>query len=160
MNRTVQIILGIIILVVVAGGSFYGGMVYGKSQVPAFPNAAFRGQGGAADFALGGPAAGGQGGAARQGGQGGGFVVGQIEELGAGVLTITDTSGKQTRVAVSDTTLIEKNASVTLADLQKGETVVVSCSAGADGTITASSVQVSPAGRFIGNGRPGTGGTQ
>ncbi len=162
MNRTVQIILGILVVVVVAGGSFYGGMVYGKSQVPTFPNAALRGQGGAGGFVPGGQATGGQaqgGAAARQGAQGGGFVIGQIEELGNGVLTITDTSGKQTRVTVTDTTLIEKNASVTLADLKKGETVMVSGATGTDGTITARSVQVSPAGRFVG-GQPGAGGTQ
>ncbi len=160
MNRAVQIILGIVVIVVVAGGSFYGGMVYGKSQVPTFPNAALRGQGGAGAFVPGGQGTGGQSGATGRQGAQGGFVIGQIEELGNGVLTITDANGKQTRVAVTDTTLIEKNASVTLADLTKGETVMVSGTTGTDGTITARSVQVSPAGRFVGGGQPGAGGTQ
>ena len=160
MNRTVQIILGILVVVVVAGGSFYGGMVYGKSQVPTF--AALRGQGGAGGSVPGGQGTGQGGAAARQGAQGaqgGGFVFGQIEELGNGSLVITDTTGKQTRVTVTDTTLIEKNASVTLADLTKGETVMVSGTTGTDGTITARSVQVSPAGRF-GGSQPGAGATQ
>ncbi|MCX6031661.1 MAG: DUF5666 domain-containing protein [Chloroflexi bacterium] len=162
MNQAVKIVIGVVVVLAVAGGSFYGGMVYGKSQVPTFPNAALRGQGGAGGFVPGGQAAAGQaqaGATGRQGAQGG-FVIGQIEELGNGVLTITDTNGKQTRVTVTDTTLIEKNASVTLADLTKGETVMVSGATGTDGTITARSVQVSPAGRFVGGGQPGAGGTQ
>ena len=55
---------------------------------------------------------------------------------------------------VTDTTLIEKQAAVKLTDLAIGETVIVSGSQGADGTITARSVQSAPAGRF-GAGGPG-----
>ena len=32
MNRTVRIILGIVVLLAVAGGSFFGGTLYGKNQ--------------------------------------------------------------------------------------------------------------------------------
>ena len=49
---------------------------------------------------------------------------------------------------VTDTTLIEKNASVTVAELTTGETIIVSGTPGSDGSITARSVQVAPAGRF------------
>jgi hypothetical protein len=82
------------------------------------------------------------------------MLFGQIEEIGDGVLVVIDNDGKPTQVHVTDTTLIEKNASVPLADLMAGETVIVSGSQGDDGTITARSVQVAPAGRF-GFGRPG-----
>ena len=89
---------------------------------------------------------------ARAGGQGG--IFGQIDSIGDGVLVIKDNNGQQTQVKVTDTTLIEKQAAVKLTDLKTGETVIVSGSKGADGVITARSVQVAPAGRF-GAGGPG-----
>ncbi len=149
MNRVTQIILGVVILIIVAGGSFYGGMVYGASQAQSSRSSGAR-------FA-GGPYGNGQGGGQGQGqgqrgfGQGGG-VFGQISEIGEGYMLVTANNGKQTKVQVTDTTLIEKNASVKLTDLAKGETVMVSGSQGADGTVTARSVQVAPAGRFGGPG--------
>jgi hypothetical protein len=147
MKRTVWTILGIIVLLLVAGGSFFGGTVYGKNQAQVA--LAARRQGG-----FGGGQANGQGqpGAnARAGGQGGMF--GQIDSLGDSVLVIKDNNGLQTQVKVTDTTLIQKQATVKLADLKAGETVIVSGNKGADGVITARSVQVAPAGRF-GGGRP------
>jgi NADPH-dependent curcumin reductase CurA len=72
--------------------------------------------------------------------------MGQIDQVAAGSLVLTDNNGKQTKVLVTNTTLIQKQASVALSDLKQGETVVVSGSAGTDGSITARSVQVSPAG--------------
>ncbi len=148
MNRIVQIVLGLVILIIVAGGSFYGGMLYGQSQ-------------GQTSRTSGARFANGQGGYPGQGngqgqrgfGQGGG-VFGQISEIGTGYMVVTDNNGKQTKVQVTDTTLIEKNASVKLTDLAQGETVMVSGSQASDGTVTARSVQVAPAGRF---GGPGNG---
>jgi hypothetical protein len=152
MNRTVRIIFGIVVLLLVAGASFYGGMVYGKNQeqaaLAARRQGAFGGAGGNGQFT----GQGQPGANARAGGQGG--IFGQIENIADGVLVIKDNNGKQTQVKVTDTTLIEKQASVKLTDLATGETVIVSGSQGADGTITARSVQVAPAGRF-GAGRPG-----
>ena len=46
MNNTSKIISGVIILAVVAGGSFYWGMSYGKGQAAASANAT------RADFAI------------------------------------------------------------------------------------------------------------
>lgn len=152
MNQTVKIILGIVILLAVAGGSFFGGTLYGKNQAQtaftarrsgAFPGAGLNGQ-------L--PGQNQQGGTGRMAGQGG--IFGQIKEIGDGVMVITDTNGKETQVKVTDTTLIEKQASVKLTDLAAGETVIVSGSTATDGSITARSVQVAPAGRF-GAGGPG-----
>ncbi len=154
MNRTLQIILGVVLLVAVAGGSFYGGTLYGRSQ--AQTNFLARRTGGApgAGALFGDPN---QAGNARRGNGQAGFLFGQIEEIRDGVLIVTDSNGKQTQVQVTDTTLIEKNASVKVTDLQKGETVVVSGSPGSDGSITARSVQVAPAGRFGPGGAAPTG---
>jgi hypothetical protein len=148
MNKTVKIIVAVLVVVAVAGVSFYGGTVYARSQIQS--------QFAARAGAFGGPGADGQGFAARN--RQGGVTFGTIEQIGDGTLTIKDQSGKETQVKVSDTTLIEKNASVKLSDLTQGETVVVSGSAGTDGTITARSVQVAPAGRF-GAGAPPANGT-
>ena len=144
MKRTVWIILGIVVLLLVAGGSFFGGTVYGKNQAQTALAARRPGGFGGAN---GQPGANG-----RTGGQGG--IFGQIDSIGDGVLVIKDNNGQQTQVKVTDTTLIEKQAAVKLTDLATGETVIVSGSKGADGVITARSVQVAPAGRF-GAGGPG-----
>ena len=112
MKRTVWIILGIVVLLLVAGGSFFGGTVYGKNQAQtAF---AARRQGGFP--AANGAGQGEPGANARAGGQGG--IFGQIDSIGDGVLVIKDNNGQQTQVKVTDTTLIEKQAAVKLTDLE------------------------------------------
>lgn len=148
MNRTIKIILGIIVLLAVAGGSFFGGTVYGKNQAQttfaaARPRGAFTGE----------MPEGLQPGAGQRSAQGG-MLLGQIQQIGNGVMVVTNADGKETQVTVTDTTLIEKQASVTLADLEVGETVIVSGSQAADGNITARSVQVGAAGRFGWGGAP------
>ena len=156
MNRTLRVALGIIVLLGLVAGSFYGGTLYGKQQAEASLPQQFRqrldmGQGvptgaDAQERGLGG-----------FGGQGEGLI-GQIEEIDGDTLIITNVSGQQTRVQITDTTLIEKYASVTVAELEPGEQVTVSGSENEDGSITARSVQVAPAGRFV-PGRPADSGS-
>lgn len=164
MKPAVRIILSVVVLIVVAGGSFLGGTLFGRNQAQVSAasrrgtffqgTAGQNGQGGLQVFRSGTPGAQGEG---TQRGQGfGGGTFGTIEKIGDGEMVVTDQSGKQTTVKVSDTTLIEKQASVTLKDLAQGETVIVSGSTGQDGVVTARSVQVVPAGRF---GPPGAAGT-
>ncbi|MBC8448782.1 MAG: hypothetical protein H8D78_13625 [Chloroflexi bacterium] len=169
MNRTLRVGLGVVVVLILVAGSFYGGTLYGKQQAEASVPEAFRDR--LAQFAQGDQAGAdaqqlqpGQGGVGRFGGQGaqgaqGGGLVGLIEEISGDTLIITDFSDQQTRVQVTETTLIEKYASVTAAELEPGEQVVVSGSENEDGTITARSIQVAPAGRFAPGGA-GTGGSQ
>jgi Domain of unknown function (DUF5666) len=158
MNRTLTIVLAVVVLLAVAGGSFYGGSLYGRSQAQATLSAARQGGFGGAGNS--GANAQGTPGARRAGVQGGGFVTGQIDQVADGSLTLTDNNGKQTKVLVTNTTLIQKQASVALTDIKQGETVVVSGNTGTDGSITARSVQVSPAGSLPGfGGGPGGGRT-
>jgi hypothetical protein len=147
MNRVVRILLGVVILVVAVGASFYGGMVYGEGRAQSARTGGGRFNGGT-------PGAFNNG----QGGQGqrGGGVFGQISQIGDGYLVVTGNNGNQTKIVVTDTTLIEKNASVKLTDLATGDSVIVSGSQGSDGTFTARSVQVAPAGRFGAAGARGT----
>lgn len=155
MNKALFSVLAVILVLAIAGASFYGGMVYGKSQAQTSVVTTF--QGGAAPgaqvqggvpFANITPGANGFVRGQRNGQTGGGFVAGTIKQVADGSLILTDSDGKETQVKVTDTTLIEKNQSVKLSDLAEGETVLVSGSTAADGTVTARSVQVSPQGRF------------
>jgi hypothetical protein len=152
MNRVVMIGLVVLAAVVIAAGSFYGGMVYGKGQAEAtFPalddGAGFGGRRGQ-QVSPGAEADSGQF-ADRQGN----MLFGEIQSIGTGELTVTDANGEQITVYVADTTLIQKQAEVTLADLEQGETVVISGNRDDDGNITARSLQVSPGGGFF--GQPG-----
>lgn len=144
MNRILKIVLAVVGAVVLGVACFYGGMVYGQSQ-----SASARTQAGRFGNGQGGYVFQGRGGNGQGNAQGGGGF-GQITEIGDGYMVIADNNGNQTRVTVTDTTLIEKNASVELTDLSTGETVMVSGSTASDGSITARNVQVAPAGRFGG----------
>lgn len=157
MNRTVLMAAGLVTLALVAGVSFYSGMLYGQSQVQAAAQTGTRFAGNQNAAPPGGfnPGSGGQTRGQGTGAPGGG-IFGQISEVSNGVMVVTDQNGRQTRVKVTDTTLIEKNASVKLSDLTVGESVLVSGTTETDGTMTARSVQVAPAGRFGGpNGGAG-----
>jgi hypothetical protein len=159
MNKTLKVILGVVVVVVIAAGSFYGGMVFGKQQASAsaasvpmnFPEG-FQPPAGAALPGDGtGPF-----GARGQGGAPGGFaaqpgmIFGEIQSIDGDTLLIVDANGAEKRVQVTNTTLIEKNASVEVTDLVAGETVIVSGSENDDGSVTARSVQVAQAGRIVG----------
>ena len=155
MNRTVTIVLGIVVVLAVAAGSFYGGMVYGKNQAePAFPVLGEEGQGQVVRGQFGMRPGGEAGGEVRQFlGRPDGMLFGEIQIIGDGELTDTDPNGEQITVYVADTTLIQKQAEVTLADLEEGETVIISGNRDDDGNITARSLQVSSGGGFF--GQPG-----
>ncbi len=149
MNKAVKIILGIVIALAVAGGSFYGGTVYGKSQAQAELQERFA-AGRTGTFPSG--QATGQGNGTRT--NQGSMLVGEIKTVNADSLVITDRDNNEITVKATDTTLIEKNMSVKVTDLAAGETVVISGNKAADGTITARSLQVAPAGRFNAVGGP------
>jgi len=160
MNKTLQIIVGLIVLIAVAAGSFYAGTVYAQQQQTANRAAQLASRQGQnpnqnIDNADGNAARNQQGG--RLGNQGGGGTAGQIQEIDGDTLIVTTRNGNQIKVLVTDTTLIEKYASASTTDLEIGETLVISGSKNEDGSITARSLQVAPAGR-MGGSKQGTGG--
>jgi len=158
MNRTVKIVVTVLGALVLLAGSFYGGTLFGKQQAQAALPEGFRDR--VMRLAPGeeAPEAAGQ----RQFGQAGGGpssasaggLVGQIEEIDGSSLVVTGFDGQKTTVQATETTLIEKYASVTVADLVAGEQVVISGSQNEDGSITARSIQVAPAGRFAAGWAP------
>jgi hypothetical protein len=139
-----QVIGAVIILVVVAGGSFYAG----KSMASAAPA---RGQFGAGFAAGTGGANGtagfaGRGAAGTRGGAAGGFTSGTIISSANGSISIQQQNGSSTEIVLlSPTTMILKQTSGTAADLTTGTSVTVTGTANSDGSMTATSVQIRPA---------------
>jgi len=139
-----NMLIGFIIAVVVVGaGSFYGGMVYGKSK------------GGAQNFALGqrqgfgaGMAGGPTGGVQTKTGNrtgGSGFVNGSIIAEDDKSITVKSADGGSKIVFLSEKTQIMKSVSGSAADLSVGQNVMVNGSTNSDGSITAQAVQLRPA---------------
>lgn len=128
-----KIIGGVVAAVVIAGGSFYGGMAYAQSKAPArgqFANAQLNGQFGDTRGTRTGT---------------GGFTSGEILSKDASSMTIKMQDGSTKIVLVSTSTQVMKTAAGTLTDLSAGTSVVVTGSANSDGSVTAQSVQIRPA---------------
>lgn len=144
--KTTLIVLGMIILLgLVAAGSFWGGMTYQTGRVDraranfeAARGPTNQGQfpGGAPGF----PQAGGPG------GQGQNFfrrngTAGQVKSITGNTMQIS-TAQNVTTVNLSDSTLIEKSVEGILADLKPGTRVLVTGERDADGNIKASQVTI------------------
>ncbi|MDP2736903.1 MAG: hypothetical protein Q8O59_03975 [bacterium] len=133
-----KMLIGFIIAVIVVGaGSFYGGMLYGKSQELQ------------SKFSLGGP-----GGLVNhstnfgRGGNrtaGGGFVNGDIIAKDDKSITVKSTDGGSKIVFLSETTQIMKSVDGSAVDLETGKNVMITGSANSDGSLTAGSIQLRPA---------------
>ena len=149
MLKKILIIGGaLLIAVLLAGGSFYGGMAYQRNQADQIRTQflASRGlNGGDVQFFENGNFQGAPGNnngtTRRQGGFAGGGVAGQVKSIEGNVLTIS-TPQDVTTVNLSDSTRIEKPAEGTLADLQPGVRVVVNGERDAQGNMTASSITI------------------
>jgi len=136
MQKNILVIIAIVVLLVVGGGAFYGGMVYGKSQ-NVMPNFA------AGDFqSLRGN---------RTGNAGGGFTSGDILSKDASSITVQlPNNGGSKIIFYSDTTQINKTASGSADDLATGISITATGTTNADGSITAQTIQIRPAGQKAG----------
>ena len=119
-------IVGVVVLIAV----FYGGVAYGKSQVPA------RGAG----FTF----AGGAGGRTGRTGATGGFTTGQIIAKDATSITVQLMSGGSKIIFVDGNTKISKSVNGTISDLVIGTDVSITGASNTDGSINATSVQIRP----------------
>lgn len=133
-----------LLVVAVGGGAFWAGMSYGKSQARQDVVGLMQERFGARGGQFLGPGQLPEGGQLPQGGQGdttqfGGGISGTIEAVEGETLVINTDDGI-IRVQTTDTTLIEKNMSVGVGDLEVGEMVVVSGPQNEDGSVTARSV--------------------
>lgn len=134
---------GLVVAIVVAGASFWGGMTYAQSQ---------RATTAASRFGAAGATFAGRTGAAFAGGGAGGGTIGTIIQIGSGTFTVqlpTSTSTTVTTgtklVLVDNATQIQALETVPASSLQVGQTVTVAGSSNSDGSITATSVMVRPA---------------
>ncbi|MDD5731853.1 MAG: DUF5666 domain-containing protein [Patescibacteria group bacterium] len=128
----------IITVVLVGGGSFFGGIKYtqAKDLVAKNQQSSVRQQGGVA-------------GAGRRTGtnsQGGGFLNGSILSKDDKSITVKLQNGGSKIVLLSGSTTIGKTTDGTVTDLEVGKTVMVNGAANADGSVTAQSIQIRPAG--------------
>ena len=126
MNK--KLIGSIVVLVVVAGGSFLLGKMSGgttPSRGGQFTAGQFGGTRGAGGARL-----------------GGGMTVGQVLSLDSGSMTLQMADGSTKIVLIGDSTMVEKTVLGTKADLTKGTPISVIGTTNNDGSITASSVQI------------------
>lgn len=147
MNRN---IIWVIVLIIAAGGAFWGGMSYAQSQASAARSSFAAGAGGSFAGRTG----------TRTGAAAGGLVAGQIVSSGNGSISIQmQNSSSSEIVLIGSNTQILKTVSGSASDLTVGANVTVTGTTNSDGSISATSVQIRPAGTAGGfpGGRTGTG---
>ncbi|MDO8584179.1 MAG: hypothetical protein Q7R83_03315 [bacterium] len=152
MKKIVPIV--IVALLIVGGGAFYGGMKYEQGQRNVFVG----GPNGMAAFGQGAGQRANRQGAGGQG-QGAGFTTGDILSMDGTILTLKLRDGGSKIVLYSTSTSIQKMVEGVGSDLVIGKSVSVVGSANTDGSITAQSIQMRPAGTVVPNG-PGMAPTQ
>lgn len=129
------IVPAIVGALVIGGGSFFGGLQYQKSQVKT--NASAQGARGGRLFVAGGPGMAGRNGA--------GFATGQVVSKDATSLTVKLANGGSSVVFYSTSTRIGKMTEGTIADVETGSEVTIQGASNADGSMTATSIQLRPA---------------
>jgi hypothetical protein len=140
-----------VLIILVGGGSFYGGMQFQKTQNGGRSANTMRVMGGAGGtFQAGGRAV-----------QIGGFTNGEILSTDEQGLTLKLMDGGSKVVFLSASTTISTTANGTKDDLKPGTNVMITGTSNQDGSLTASMVQIRPAGapemrtmRFDGAARP------
>ncbi len=134
MNKN-KITAVLIIVIIVAIASFYGGTKYsgGKTAGMASPRGQFARNGFGTTTG-------------RGGGAGGGFVSGSILSKDAASLTIGLQGGGSKIVLLATSTLVTKTTTGSTNDLTAGTEVTAIGSSNSDGSITAESVQIRPVG--------------
>ncbi len=142
MKNTHYAIIAALILLI-GGASFYGGIQYQKTRInPAGDRQNFGRPGG-----LGGP--GGRGMQAGGNRAQGGFTNGEILSTDAQGMTLKLIDGGSKIIFFSASTTIGKMDTGTKDDLKQGSNVMITGTPNQDGSITANSVQIRPAGNPI-----------
>lgn len=133
-----KILAGFIVaLILVGGGSFYGGIKYQEAKTPTTPVGRMMGPNGF----------GGANGQGRRGGPNGtGIVAGDVINKDASSLTINTPNTGSKVVLIASSTRVSKMQDGTLADVNAGTEVVVNGTANSDGSVTAQTIQIRPAG--------------
>lgn len=118
MKKAILIIGAVVLAVVLAGGSFYGGMAFQRSQTQ---GRFLRGQNGAAGRGF------------------GGGISGQVSSLNGNTMTLNTANNTFTVDLGSSTTVLKANSD-TPSDLSQGEQVIVTGQRDSSGNFVASEV--------------------
>ncbi|MFA5889043.1 MAG: hypothetical protein WCW47_02035 [Candidatus Paceibacterota bacterium] len=127
----------VVVVLILIGASFYGGVVYGKRTLPTrgqFTNSQFTGN------------VSGARGTGMRGNINGGFTAGEIISKDATSITIKMQDGSTKIVLVATSTQVMKSSAGSLGDLTTGTNVTITGTANSDGSLTAQNVQIRPAG--------------
>lgn len=128
LSKNIKIGIMVVVAIVVIAGSFYGGMVYKGSQTPA--RRTF-----------------GPGTAGTRFATGGSVSIGSIVSIDGTSITLKMQNGSSRVILYSPTTEVGKFVTGKTSDLQAGENIMVSGQTNSDGSITAQSIQIRPAGQ-------------
>jgi hypothetical protein len=141
--------IGALVLVLVAVCGIWGGAVLQKhhDKSAGSTSAAASGFAGAAAARRGAAGAGGAGGFGGLGAAGaaGGRTLGTVSDVEGSTVFLTDASGAIIKVTLAPSTTITKTTAGTAADIQLGQSVIVSGTKGADGTTSAATITIVPA---------------
>jgi hypothetical protein len=130
-----SMIVTIVLLIVVAGVAFYGGITYQKSQIRSGFGQFAQTEAGNGNRMM-----------QRNGASGnfGGATIGEILTTDANSITIKLQDGSSKIVNLSSSTNYTKSDSGSKADLKTGERVAAFGTSNSDGSITAQTVQINP----------------
>ena len=133
-------IVGGVVVVVLMGGAFWGGVQYEKGQAPGGGNGQYAAGG------FGGPGGGvnGAGGARGSRGMNGGFISGSIVSSDAQSITVSLASGGSKVVYLSEATKVLKSTTGTKDDVRAGMSVMITGTPNQDGSVVAQSIQIRP----------------
>jgi len=136
-----KIIVCVVVCLLIAGASFWGGMSYGKST--SNKNSFVNRQGSFNQNGIGA-----QGGRMMgqniRGGNGGGFTSGEIISKDDKSMTIKLRDGGSKIVLFSDSSKFEKTVDGSISDIIAGKNVMVTGTTNPDGSISATSIQMRP----------------
>jgi len=136
MSKKIFAVVTVVVLLIVAGGAFYGGTVYGKSH-PVMRQGAIKNGEIRPNI---------RSGAGMP--NGANFISGDIISKDANSITLKMLSNEGSKIIFySNTTQISKMASGTTNDLATGVSVSVTGTTNSDGSVTAKSIQIRPTGQ-------------
>jgi len=127
-----NILIMALLLVIVGGTAFWGGMKYQQNKKPSFGNGtqmrAFNGNGTGAN----------------QKRMGNGQVVGEIISVDDKSITVKTNDGSSKIILVGDSTAINKASAGQKSDLAVGEKVAVFGTSNSDGSVSGTNIQLNP----------------
>ncbi|OGY40904.1 MAG: hypothetical protein A2Y82_03480 [Candidatus Buchananbacteria bacterium RBG_13_36_9] len=122
----------ILLIIIIAAGSFYGGMLYGKSQSRPGDFRNFMGKAPDGNFR----------GSAKVTNQN--FINGEILSMDDKSITVKIPDNGSKIIFYSQTTTVSKTVDGVISDLKVGDNIMASGESNSDGSVTAKTIQIRP----------------